>query len=71
MMMRKPTTVLHGGVDPVAYPELDSGGVSKSRKFKLLVNGGASKGVAPWFKKIMARGGVPDNQKTPWIRHCT
>ena len=31
MMMRRPTTVLHGGVDPVAYPELDSGGFQKSQ----------------------------------------
>ena len=52
---------------PVAYPELVSGGVSKSHKFKGLVNVGASKGVIRVdLKKIMAGGGgFPGNQKTP------
>ena len=49
----------------VAYPELVSGRVSKSRKFKGLVKVGASKGVIRVdLKKIMA-GGIPGNQKIP------
>ena len=48
----------------VAYPELVSRGVSKSRKCKWLVKVGASNGVTPTDKKIMA-GGFPDNQNHP------
>ena len=58
-----------GGDIPVAYPELVSRGVSKSRKFKWLVKVGACKPSN--LNKIMAGGGgFPGNQKTPWIRHC-
>ena len=53
----------------VAYPELVSRGVSKSRKCKWLVKIGASYGVTPLNKKSWPGGGVPCNQKTPWIRH--
>ena len=54
----------------VAYPELVSGGVSKSHKFKGLVNIGAIKGVIRVdLKKLWPGGGFTGNQKTPWIRH--
>ena len=53
----------------MAYPELVSREVSKSRKFKWLVKVGACKDVNPLIKKkIMAGGGgggFPGNQKTP------
>ena len=47
----------------VAFPELVSRGVSKSRKFKWLVKVGACKDVNPLIKKIMAGGvsGQPEN----------
>ena len=50
----------------MAYPEVVSGGVSKSRKCKWLVKVGVSKGVTPCLRKIMALGGggFPGNQKT-------
>ena len=48
----------------VAYPELVSGGVSKSRKFKCLVKVGANKVVTPDLKKIMA-GGVSRQPENP------
>ena len=35
----------------MAYPELVPGGVSKSRKFKLLMKVGASNGVTRLIKK--------------------
>ena len=41
---------------PVAYPEVVSGGVSKSRKCKWLVKVGASKGVTQILKNH-GRGG--------------
>ena len=49
----------------MAYPELVSGGVPKSHKFKWLVKVGASKGVirVDLKKKSWPRG-FPDNQKT-------
>ena len=49
----------------VAYPELVSRGVSKSRKFKWLVKVGACKDVNPLIKKNHGRGGggFPGNQK--------
>ena len=47
----------------VAYPELVSRGVSKSRKCKRLVKG-ASTGVTPLIEKNHGRGGFPGNQKT-------
>ena len=50
----------------VAYPRLVSGGGSESHKYKWLVKVGVSMGVTPWFKKIMAGGGFPGNQNTPW-----
>ena len=53
---------------PVAYPELVSRGVSKSRKFKWLVKVGACKDVNPLIKKKSwsgGGGGFPGNQKTP------
>ena len=40
-------------------------GVSKSRKFKWLVKVGASKGVTPDLKKIMAGGGFRATKKPP------
>ena len=49
----------------VAYPELVSRGVSKSRKFKWLVKVGACKDVNPLIKKKSWPGGFPGNQKTP------
>ena len=51
----------------VAYPELVSRGVSKSRKFKWLVKVGACKDVNPLIKKKLwpGGGGFPGNQKTP------
>ena len=51
----------------VAYPELVSRGVSKSRKCKWLVKVGACKDVNPLIKKNHGRGGggFPGNQKTP------
>ena len=52
----------------VAYPELVSRGVSKSRKCKWLVKVCASNGVTPLIKKYHGRGGgggFPGNQKTP------
>ena len=50
----------------VAYPELVSKGVSKSRKCKLLVRVGGST-VSPLNKKNHGRGGggFPGNQKPP------
>ena len=42
---------------PVAYPELVSRGVSKTRKFKWLVKVGASIYQTPDLKKILAGGG--------------
>ena len=54
----------------VAYPELVSGGVSKSHKFKGLVKVGASKGVIRVdLKTIVAGGGFRATRKPPWIRH--
>ena len=51
---------------PVAYPELVSRGVSKSRKFQWLVKVGACKDVNLLIKKNHGRGGgFPGNQKTP------
>ena len=49
----------------VAYPELVSGGVSKSHKFKGLVKVSASKGVIRVDLKKIMTGGFPGNQKTP------
>ena len=51
----------------MAYPELVSRGVSKSRKCKWLVKVGASNGVTSLIKKIMAGGGGVSGQpeKTP------
>ena len=49
----------------VAYPELVSRGVSKSRKFKWLVKVGACKDVNPLIKKKSWPGGFPGNQKAP------
>ena len=49
----------------VAYPELVSRGVSKSRKFNWLVKIGACKDVNPLIKKKSWPGGFPGNQKTP------
>ena len=51
----------------MAYPELVSRGVSKSRKFKWLVKVGACKDVNPLIKKNHGRGGggFPGYQKTP------
>ena len=58
----------------MAYPELVSRGVSKSRKCKWLVKVGASNGVTPMNKKIMVSGGggfratEPDNPlDTPMV----
>ena len=47
----------------VAYPELVSRGVSKSRKFKWLVKVGACKDVNPLIKKTWPGGvsGQPEN----------
>ena len=44
-------------VIPVAYPELISRGVSKSRKCKWLVKVGASNGVTPLINKKSWPGG--------------
>ena len=51
----------------MAYPELVSRGVSKSRKCKWLVKVGACKDVNPLIKKKSwpGGGGFPGNQKTP------
>ena len=50
----------------MAYPELVSRGVSKSRKFKWLVKVGACKDVNPLIKKkSWPGGGFLGNQKTP------
>ena len=50
----------------MAYPELVSRGVSKSRKCKWLVRVGASNGVTHLNLKNHGRGGeFPGNQKTP------
>ena len=51
----------------MAYPELVSRGVSKSRKLNRLVKIGASKGVTPLIEKNHGRGGggFPGNQKKP------
>ena len=49
----------------VAYPELVSRVVSKSRKFKWLVKVGACKDVNPLIKKIMAGGGVSGQPENP------
>ena len=49
----------------VAYPELVSRGVSKSRKFKWLVKGGACKDVNPLIKKNHGRGGVSGQPENP------
>ena len=46
----------------MAYPELVSRGVSKSRKFKWLVKVGACKDVNLLIKKIMAGGGGVSGQ---------
>ena len=46
----------------MAYPELVSMGVSKSRKCKWLVKVGASNGVTPLIKQIMAGGGGGSGQ---------
>ena len=51
--------------ETVAYPELVSRGVSKSRKFKWLVKVGACKDVNPLIKKNMAGGGVSGQPETP------
>ena len=50
--------------NPVAYPELVSGGGSKSRKFKWLVKVGA-KGCHRPDKKIMAGGGGSGQPENP------
>ena len=48
----------------VAYPELVSRGVSKTRKCKWQVKVGASNGVTPLIKQNHGRrGGFPGNQK--------
>ena len=49
----------------VAYPELVSRGVSKSRKFKWLVKVGACKDVNPLIKKNHGRGGVSGQPENP------
>ena len=54
-------------VTSVAYPQLVSRGVSKSRKFKWLVKVGACKDE----NHVRGGGGFPGNQKPPWIRHWT
>ena len=54
----------------VAYPELVSRGVSKSRKFKWLVKVGACKDVNPLILKKHGWGGFRATRKPPWIRHC-
>ena len=55
----------------VAYPEVVSGGGSKSRKFKWLVKVGVSKGVTPCLKNHgLGGGGFRATRKPPWIRHC-
>ena len=46
----------------VAYPEMVSRGVSKSRKFKRLVKIGASKGVTPLIEKNHGWGGGVSGQ---------
>ena len=46
----------------VAYPELVSRGVSKSRKFKWRVKVGACKDVNPLIKKNHGRGGGVSGQ---------
>ena len=46
----------------MAYPELVSRGVSKSRKFKWLVKVGACKDVNPLIKKNHGRGGGVSGQ---------
>ena len=55
---------------PVAYPELVSKGVSKTRKFKWLVKVGASIYQTPDLKKNLGWGGFRAT-KNPWIRHCS
>ena len=50
------------GSPPVAYPELVSRGVSKSRKFKWLVKVGACKDVNPLIKKKSWPGGGVSGQ---------
>ena len=55
----------------MAYPELVSRGVSKSRKCKWLMKVGASNGVIPSLKKSWpGGGGFRATRKPPWIRHC-
>ena len=49
----------------MAYPELVSRGVSERRKCKWLVRVGASNGVTPLIKKIMAGGGVSGQPENP------
>ena len=49
----------------MAYPELVSRGVSKSRKFKWLVKVGACKDVNPLIKKKLWPGGVPGQPENP------
>ena len=49
----------------VAYPELVSRGVSKSRNFKWLVKVGACKDVHPLIKKNSWPGGVSGQPENP------
>ena len=49
----------------MAYPELVSRGVSKSRKFKWLVKVGACKDVNPLIKKNHGWGGVSGQPENP------
>ena len=49
-------------MNPVAYPELVSGGVSKSRKFKWLVKVGVSQGVTMVITKNHGRWGGGSGQ---------
>ena len=55
----------------MAYPELVSRGVSKTRTFKWLVKVGASIYQTPDLKNNVGwGGGFRATKKPPWIRHC-
>ena len=54
---------------PVAYPELVSRGVSKSRKCRWLMKVGVSNGATPILKNNGREGGFRATRKPPWIRH--
>ena len=60
------------GHKAVAYPELVSRGVSKTRKFKWLVKVGDSIYQIPDLKKSWLGGFRATNPlpPPPWIRHC-